>query len=135
MRALSTALSIHREAFTAPRSFVLWLLFNPLDLALFLGVPVAVAGLLLLSRSIRRAARGLALSALDRFRLTTFAGVGLLVLLGVTRGEVGRIWIPLMPLLLVASLADPTAPGRKTALLQGALLAALTLLIGSYWAV
>jgi len=98
-------------------------------------VPVAVAGLLLLSRSIRRATGGLALSALDRFRLATFAGVGLLVLLGVTRGEVGRIWIPLMPLLLIASLAGPTAPGRKDALLQGTLLAALTLLIGSYWIV
>ncbi len=135
VRALSTALSIHREAFTAPRSYGLWLLFYPLDLTLFLGLQVAVAGLLLLSRSIRRATGGLALSALARFRLATFAGVGLLVLLGVTRGEVGRIWIPLMPLLLIASLAGPTAPGRKDALLHGTLLAALTLLIGSYWIV
>ena len=135
MRALWTALSIHREAFTAPRSFVLWVLFNPLDLALFLGVPVAVAGLLLLSGSIHRATRGLALSALDRFRLATFAGVGLLVLLGVTRGEVGRIWIPLMPLLLIASLAGPTDPGRKDALLHGTLLGTLTLLLGAYWVV
>lgn len=132
MKAMATALSIHREAFTAPRSFVLWLLFNPLDLALFLGVPVAIAGFVFLKRSIRRTKRE-PLSALDRFRLATFAGVGLLVLLGVTRGEVGRIWIPLMPLLLIASLAGPTAPRRRDALLHGTLLSALTLTIGSYW--
>ena len=77
----------------------------------------------------------MSLSAIDRFRLATIAGVGLLVLLGVTRGEVGRIWIPLMPLLLIASMAGPTAPRRRDALLQGTLLAALTLAIGSYWIV
>jgi hypothetical protein len=40
-----------------------------------------------------------------------------------------------MPLLLIASMAGPTAPRRRDALLQGTLLAALTLAIGSYWIV
>ncbi len=135
VNAMLTALSIHREMYTAPRSYPLWLLFNPLDLALFLGVPMAIAGLLLLRGSIRRATSGVALSAIDRFRLATFGGVGLLVLLGVTRGEVGRLWIPLMPLLLVASLAGPKEPRLGDVLLKGVLLAALTLTIGSYWIV
>jgi hypothetical protein len=134
VRAMLTALSIHREMYTAPRSYTLWLLFNPLDLALFLGVPVAVAGTLLLGETLRRP-RGRTLISIERFRLATFGGVALLLVLGVTRGEVGRIWIPLMPLLLVSGLAGPEAPDRKEAILVGVLLAALSLAMGSYWVV
>lgn len=131
-RALATALRIHREVYTAPRSYGLWLLFDPLDLALFLGVPVAVAGLLRL----RALASSPSLAPVGRFRRAAFAGVAALVLLGVTRGEVGRLWIPLMPLLLVASLGrEHGTPDTREALLQGALLAALTLAIGRYWVV
>jgi hypothetical protein len=135
LRALGTALSIHRETYTAPRSYALWLVFNPLDLALFLGVPVAAAGLLLLPRVLRPAPRDAPRDPVDRFRLVLFAGVVLLVATGLTRGEVGRLWIPLMPLLLVACLGGPGAPSRSEAMLQGALLAALTLTMGRYWVV
>jgi hypothetical protein len=135
LRALGTALSIHRETYTAPRSYALWLVFNPLDLALFLGVPVAAAGLLRLPRAVRRSPPDTPGERVDRFRLALFAGVVLLVATGLTRGEVGRLWIPLMPLLLVASLGGPDAPSRSEAMLQGALLAALTLTMGSYWVV
>jgi hypothetical protein len=41
----------------------------------------------------------------------------------------------MMPLLLVSSLGGSEAPDRKEAMLLGALLAALTLAIGSYWVV
>jgi hypothetical protein len=135
LRALATALSIHREIYTAPRSYGLWLLFNPLDLALFLGVPVAVSGLLLLPASlsrVRTAGRG---APLDRFRSALFGGLAALLVLGVTRGEVGRIWIPVMPLLLVASLGNPASPDRRTSLVVGSLLGALTLLLGRYWVI
>ena len=135
VRAMLTALTIHREMYTAPRSYALWLVFNPLDLALFLGVPVAAAGLLLLPWALRRSAPDAPRVPMDRFRLAVFAGVVVLLALGVTRGEVGRIWIPLMPLLLVASLGGRSSPDRTEALLQGTLLAALTLTIGSYWIV
>ena len=39
------ALAIHREQFTAHRSYPLWLVFDLLDLALFLGVPIVLLGL------------------------------------------------------------------------------------------
>ena len=42
MDAARTALAFHREMYTAPRSYALWLAFNPIDFALFLGAPVAV---------------------------------------------------------------------------------------------
>jgi len=133
LRALLTALSIHRELYTAPRSYTLWLLFNPLDLAIFLGVPVALGGLFALVRSARRRGSRAGVGPLDRFRWAVFGGLTVLLLLGVTRGEVGRLWIPLMPLLLVASLGGPDAPDRRESLVDGVLLAALTLILGSYW--
>jgi hypothetical protein len=134
VRGLTTALSIHREMFTAPRSYGLWLVFNPLDLALFLGVPVAVGCVLALVAGVRCARSGLPGDPFARFRGTVFAGVAVLLILGVTRGEVGRLWIPLMPLLLIAGLggAEDT-PDRRSSLVDGALLAALTLTLGSYW--
>ena len=133
------ALAIHREAYTAPRSYGLWLLFNPLDLATFIGLPVAVLGLVRLS-SVR--GQGWAdPGPSGRFGLALAAGLGALIASGVTRGEVGRIWIPLMPLLLVAILSpadgssdDPDpARLRSISLVLGALLAALCLAIRVSW--
>jgi hypothetical protein len=69
---------------------------------------------------------------LARFALAAVGGVALLVLSGTTRGEVGRIWIPLMPLLLLAAAADLDGPATVAlGLLQGA----LTLALGAFWAV
>jgi hypothetical protein len=127
------ALEIHREIYTAPRSYALWLVFNPLDLAVFLGAPVAALGLTRLA-SLRDGAVG----PNERFGLTL--GVGLLALIasGATRGEVGRIWIPLMPLLLAATLAREEADlnsSRRTAamLVLGAMLGALCLTMRLNW--
>ena len=131
LRALLSALSIHREVFTAPRSYALWLLFNPVDLALFLGVPVAVAGLWASVASRREPLS----CALARYRWAVFGGLLALLLAGVTRGEVGRLWIPLMPLLLVAILREEDGLDRRDSLVYGVLLAAFTLAMGSYWVV
>jgi hypothetical protein len=134
--AMWTALSIHRTAFTLPRSYALWLVFDPLDLAVFTGLPVVVAGLWALRRTIRNTFAAGPLAALDRFRLGVFGGVALLLLMGVVRGEVGRILIPLLPLVLVTSVAEGGSnPDTDEALGLGALLAALTLAIDAYWAV
>ena len=130
-----TALSIHREIYTTPRSYALWLLFNPLDFALFLGLPVAVAGLFVLAGTARRVAGGSDAGPVARFQLVIFAGTAALLAFGVTRGEVGRLWIPLMPLVLVASLGAGNAPGRRESLVYATLLAAFTLLMGSYWVI
>jgi hypothetical protein len=137
LRAAATALAIHREVYTRPRSYGLWLLFNPLDLALFLGVPVTVLGLVRLRSAL---AGPHPAAAADRMTLALAAGLGLLVLSGVTRGEVGRIWIPLMPLLLVSALARPAgvdgltaSPGWRPALLLGILLAAFCVTMRVHW--
>jgi hypothetical protein len=129
--SLRTALAIHREVYTAPRRYALWLFFNPLDLAIFLGLPVTALGLAAGVRDLRERGRPLA-----RFRAAVAAGLALLVVSGVVRGEVGRIWIPLMPLLLVAALVEaPERPGPRDALVVGSLLAALGLTLRVFWIV
>jgi len=123
LAAARTALRIHDVEYTAPRSYALWLLFNPLDLALFLGAPFVVLC----------AARRRGSDATHRLRLATLAGVAVLLLSGSVRGEIGRIWVPLMPLLLVAALGDHR--DHREATVVATLMAALVLAIGLSWGV
>jgi hypothetical protein len=130
-----TALRIHREAYTSVRSYALWLGFNLLDLAVFLGVPLAVLGLDQAIGALR-AVFGGRTEAADRFTSAMTLGLGTLWLSGTTRGEVGRIWLPLMPLLLVAAWTprvDAATPSRLQALLLGLLLAATSFVLRVNW--
>jgi len=119
------ALAIHREQFTAHRSYRLWLVFDLLDLALLLGIPVVLFGL-----SLPR----------TPFRLAAAGGVILLVASGLIRGEMGRILVPLMPVLLVACVVSaprPDAPegepSASTALVLGTLLAVTGIVLRLSW--
>jgi hypothetical protein len=60
-----------------------------------------------------RQGRWAALDPAARFGLALGAGLCVLLLSGVTRGEVGRIWIPLMPLALAATVAARAEPGAS----------------------
>jgi hypothetical protein len=131
LASLATALAIHRDEYTRPRGYLLWLLFNPVDFALFLGVPVAVAWAARTARAAGTSPR----DAAGRMRLATAAGLAVLLLSGQTRGEVGRIWLPLMPLLLVAALARPGGPTPREAVVCGAGLGALTVAMAVFWQV
>lgn len=131
--AARSGLAIHAESYTAPRSYVTWLLFNPLDLALFTGIPIVVVGIV----RILRIGHG----PFDRLRATVGAGIALLLLSGTVRGELGRIGIPVMPLLLVAAVGpngNPAGDPRPTAMetaLAAVLLAAATTAIAARWSV
>jgi hypothetical protein len=132
LRALRTALAIHHAGYTAPRSYALWLAFGPLDLAVFLGLPLAVLAVWRAAAATRQGANGAPLRPPARFALAAVGGVALLVLSGTTRGEVGRIWIPLMPLLLLDAATDLDGPATVAlGLLQGA----LTLVLAAFWTV
>ncbi|HYU42409.1 MAG TPA: hypothetical protein VEQ84_09665 [Vicinamibacteria bacterium] len=132
------ALRIHREFFTQPRDYAVWLVFDPLDLAVFIGLPVAVS---LVFAAVRSARRGIARARLqpdEAFRLGALAALLVLLVSGQTRGEVGRIWIPVMPVLLVAALARPRdgndgAPSAASALLLAATIASTTIAIALWW--
>jgi hypothetical protein len=141
LQAAAAALRIHRQQYTLLRSYGLWLFFNPLDGAVFLGAPVAA---LLAARGLEIARRLGArprpsLLAVDRFTLAAGVGLAVLCLSGVTRGEVGRLWLPVIPLLLVAAVARPAegnvpaGPTSREAVVLGILLASAALVIRIFW--
>lgn len=75
-----------------PRSYRAWVLANPIELAVALGLPVVVWGLLGLS-SPRRA----------RVAWATLAVLAALTLSGRNLSEVGRLWLPFQPALVTAA--------------------------------
>jgi hypothetical protein len=131
LASLTTALAIHRDDYTLPRRYALWLVFNVVDFALFVGVPVALAWAVRTARSARQTPR----EPSDRLRLASALALAALLLSGQTRGEVGRIWLPLMPVFLVAALVRPGGPTRGEAVVCGACLAALSVAMGVFWRV
>ena len=76
-----------------PRNYRAWLVANPIELAVGLGLPAtiwAVAGLASGKRSSREA-------------WATLAVLATMTLTGRSLSEVGRLWLPLMPPILVAA--------------------------------
>jgi hypothetical protein len=135
--AMRNAMAIHRSIYTDPRSYRLWLVFDLVDLSVFLGVTIAVLAFLRAVRAARRAVAGAPLAASARFALATVVGVLALDLLGVTRGEVGRLWTPLMPLLLLSACVgeDRRDSGVAASIVLAALTAATTLALAAWWTV
>jgi hypothetical protein len=137
--SMREALRIHREFFTEPRDYAVWLVFDPLDLAVFIGLPVAASLAFAATRSLRRLAAGARLQPDEAFRLGALAALAVLLVSGQTRGEVGRIWIPIMPVLLVAALARPArrdddgSPSTASALLLAGTIAPATIAIAVWW--
>jgi hypothetical protein len=114
--ALRTAIQIHHREFTEPRSYYSWIVFNLWDTIVFLGFPLAVFWIHNAASSIRSIVHERGLSGATVPALTCVAataGVLLIDLAGVVRGETGRIWIPLMPFLLISALAQESPPATK----------------------
>ena len=131
--AMRTALAIHRESYTAGRSYLLWLLFDPIDFAALLGVPVACLAAATAASAARDLLRQRPVAPHAVFGLVALAGMAALVASGVARGEVGRLWIPLMPLVLVAGAAGLDQQRAAPATLVGFLAALSTLAIAAAW--
>jgi hypothetical protein len=129
VRSAQTALGIHALQFTAHRSYALWLLFGPLDFALFLGLPIAI-GIAL------HVARGARTSPPFRFACAFAVAFVVLIASGLVRGEVGRILVPWMGLGLVAGvlrLDDDPAPDAFAAATVGAILVAFDVVMRLSW--
>jgi hypothetical protein len=88
------------------RSYRAWLLANPIELAVGLGLPASIW--LVLGFAAPRGVPRVSIAALGVFALLTVSGRNL--------SEVARLWLPLMPALLVASGFALTrlGGGRKT---------------------
>ncbi len=92
---LSTGSRLAFESTTGNRSYLLWLLWNPIDFITFLGLPIAVLLLLNLKKILKPS------KSLLPLVVATFATFILLDLSGSVRGEVGRLWIYFGPLMLL----------------------------------
>jgi hypothetical protein len=105
----------------------------------FIGLPVAASLAIAATRSLRRLVAGARLQPEEAFRVGALAALVLLLVSGQTRGEVGRIWIPIMPVLLVAALARPArtdddgSPSTASALLLAGTIAPATIAIALWW--
>ncbi|MCP4415063.1 MAG: hypothetical protein GY805_00475 [Chloroflexi bacterium] len=100
-RIIQVGLSEHAALVASQRSYATWLLFNLLDVVIFLGFPVAVAFCGSLLMTIRKL-NGKSLSQAQVWTISTAVLIILLNLSGSTRGEVGRIWLFFMPLMLIS---------------------------------
>lgn len=78
-----------------PRTYLAWVMVNPIELAVALGLASALWGCVALARP----------GALPRVSATTLLVLILLTVTGRNLSEVARLWIPFMPALLVATAA------------------------------
>ena len=114
----------HRAIAVASRSYSTWLLWNPYDLLLLLGPAVLV-----LAAAALRPPAGDGRPAFRALAWGWWALFAVLLLSGSVRGEVGRIWLFLMPFACVLAagaaierwpprchLDHPAAPGPGGAL-------------------
>ena len=144
------ALAMSHFGYQVHRSYWVWLRFNLVDYAIFLGVPLVALGL-------GRAADWLVYRRTDgqtsyQTRLVWIVAgfVAALDLAGESRGEVGRQWMPLMPFAIVALTPfSPSVPSQCGAayplvasqrnrafagqLLLGSLLAIVCIALRLYW--
>lgn len=121
-------MSLHRDHYTPPGRG-LWLRFNLLDFSIFLGWPLIVWLVALHLRNRKDQARRLVLA------LTICVGV--IDIADLTRSEVGRLWMPLMPLIFAGTgiTASTAAPRRNSEwILVAVLLAIASLTIAFHWA-
>ncbi len=86
------------ESTTGNRSYGVWLLGNPIDFAVFLGLPIVIV---LLYNLIKRIPFP---KSLLPIALATFGTLLLLWLSGIVRGEVGRLWIYFGPLVMLIAV-------------------------------
>jgi hypothetical protein len=103
--SLRSALAIHHTIAIAPRGYWTWLAWNPYDFALLLGPPVL--GMAAAALALRRRPPALAAAIRGWWALLV-----LLLLSGGARGEVGRIWLLLMPFACVFAAAATVPEGE-----------------------
>jgi hypothetical protein len=90
-----------------PRSYLPWVLANPIELAIGMGLPATVLGLVGIPRAWKSSPASLA----------TLTVLLILTVTGKNLSEVARLWLPMMPPLLVASAAGMERVGAGPKLL------------------
>jgi hypothetical protein len=92
------------------------LFYNPYDFALFLGFPLGFVALVAVWQIARDSAAGKSLRPEHGVVMAFGLTFGALVISGIARAEVGRVWIFLMPLAILAAFAAQNGPAKATRL-------------------
>ncbi|NTU66091.1 MAG: hypothetical protein HGB05_22475, partial [Chloroflexi bacterium] len=139
LAVISTGSRLAFESTTGTRSYGMWLLGNPIDFLVFLGFPIAI---LLIYNLIKRLSFP---KSLLPVAIATFGTLMLLWLSGIVRGEVGRLWMYLGPLVVLivigwgeerhSSLATPHASRLTFYVSLLALVAAQLFTMNTRWLV
>jgi len=106
------------------RTFWKWVLYNPLDFFIFLGVPAATLCIWGLAGGIKSLRRWQKLKQASSLSLVLLACIVALDFSGKNLGEAGRLWLFLMPLAALSCagmLGRFGCPARKVALSAAAL--------------
>jgi len=77
----------------ARRTYWKWLLYNPIDFFMFIGIPISALSF----RSIYNIAKSKNIRVADVFSVSFFIILFLLLISGINRSEVARLWMFLMP--------------------------------------
>ncbi len=123
----------HSTLVTSLRRYDWWLVYNPLDFALFVGLPVLAGFVWQVGSAVRHADERAAPQG--RLALLLAATLIALTLAGTTRGEVGRLWMLFMPLaaVLAGGRLAAALESRCTILLVVAAQLLLALSLGLAW--
>jgi len=131
---IQTGLQQHYELVTSIRRYEWWVLWNPIDLMLYAGWPLmfGFAGGTFLAIHLWRKKE---MRAVDILAVAMLLLIVLLNLSGSARGEVGRIWLFLMPLLAYPSARfwQRILPGKGPAATVVLLQLLLLVVIGLGW--
>jgi hypothetical protein len=104
---ISTGSRLAFESTTGNRSYGMWLLGNPIDFLVFLGLPIVI---LLIYNLIKRVPFP---KSLVPIAVATFGTLLLLWLSGIVRGEVGRLWIYFGPLVVLIAIGWSEATAAR----------------------
>lgn len=112
----------------APRDYWTWLPFNLLDFFIYTGVPLIIVFIYSLKKKTKEK-----ITTLKRLRTAFLITLLTLFLSGLTRGEVGRLWIVFMPLIVLLSSTYLKYFSTKQFLSIIVLQALQILILQGYW--
>ncbi|MFL7840408.1 MAG: hypothetical protein ACK2T4_05985 [Candidatus Promineifilaceae bacterium] len=129
-----SGLGQHYQLVTHIRRYEWWVVWNLIDLAIFSGWPLFLCFLGSLLPAFRHWKKK-SLGAVDALAITLAIIILLLNFSGSARGEVGRLWLFIMPLLAfpAAYFWGKTFPEKRSAIILLALQLLLTLSLGWAW--
>lgn len=129
-----TGMAQHYQIVTSGRRYALWAWYNLYDYAAFLGLPLATALGARALASARCACSGFRGGGrqLDAAAIATAVTVLVLTLSGTSRGEVARMWLFLLPPVILVGVSSLQHAGRRPFIWIASLQAASVLVFALY---